>query len=51
MGKQPTRDGNIIFPWNIIFFYVFLADRPTLVFRVFARYPLNQLGVALSSQT
>ena len=32
MGTQQARDGNIIFPQN---------------FPGFARYPLNQLGVAL----
>ena len=47
MEKQPKRCGNIISPQNIIFFNAFFSDRPTQFFPNFARYPTDQLGVAL----
>ena len=47
MEKQPKRGENIISSQNNNFFYAFFSDRPTLFFSNFARYPPNQLGVAL----
>ena len=46
MGKQ-RHVMEILFLTTMFFFYAFFSDRPTLFFTIFARYPLNQFGVAL----